>query len=104
MPRVLLKHLSPLNLVVAATAKNHLSRSCHVYQWQTRVTSNENRILIHVKQGVYYENVLMDKSKWNVMMFGDGMTKTVVSSNLSFVDGTLIFSISTFKKEKGKVR
>ncbi|KAM2268312.1 hypothetical protein ACFX1S_046445 [Malus domestica] len=57
---------------------------------------NKNRILIHVKQGVYYENVLMDKSKWNVMMFGDGKTKTVVSGNLSFVDGTPTFSTATF--------
>ncbi|TQE08720.1 hypothetical protein C1H46_005704 [Malus baccata] len=57
---------------------------------------SKNRILIHVKQGVYYENVLMDKSKWNVMMFGDGKTKTVVSGNLSFVDGTPTFSTATF--------
>ncbi|XP_048419891.1 pectinesterase 3-like [Pyrus x bretschneideri] len=57
---------------------------------------SENRIVIHVKQGVYYENVLMDKSKWNVMMFGDGKTKTVVSGNLSFADGTPTFTTATF--------
>ncbi|KAG2689943.1 hypothetical protein I3760_09G163800 [Carya illinoinensis] len=34
--------------------------------------------------------------KWNVVMVGNGMTTTIVSGNLNFVDGTPTFSITTF--------
>ncbi|PQQ09259.1 pectinesterase 3 [Prunus yedoensis var. nudiflora] len=54
------------------------------------------RFVIRVKEGVYNENVLMDKSKWNVMMVGDGMDKTIVNGSLNFVDGTPTFSTATF--------
>ncbi|XP_042490820.1 pectinesterase 3 [Macadamia integrifolia] len=55
-----------------------------------------SRFLIYVKQGVYEENVILDKKKWNVMMYGDGKTKTIVSGNLSFVGGTPTFATATF--------
>ena len=57
---------------------------------------SETRFVIHVKEGNYSENVILDKSKWNVMMYGDGPTKTIVSGNLNFVDGTPTFNTATF--------
>ncbi|XP_062008831.1 pectinesterase 3-like [Rosa rugosa] len=59
-------------------------------------TKNLSRFVIYVKQGTYEENVNMDKSKWNVMMYGDGKTKTIVSGNLNYVDGTATFNTATF--------
>lgn len=56
----------------------------------------ETRFVIYVKEGNYSENVILDKNKWNVMIFGDGKTKTIVSGNLNFVDGTPTFSTATF--------
>ena len=56
---------------------------------------SETRFVIHVKEGKYVENVVMDKSKWNVMMYGDGKDKTIVSGSLNFVDGTPTFSTAT---------
>lgn len=53
------------------------------------------RFVIYIKAGVYKENVLMDKSFQNVMMYGDGMYKTTVSGSLNFVDGTPTFSTAT---------
>ncbi|XP_024030089.1 pectinesterase 1, partial [Morus notabilis] len=41
------------------------------------------------------QNVL-DKNKWNVMMIGDGKTKTIVSGSLNFIDGTPTFHTTTF--------
>ncbi|PIA43270.1 hypothetical protein AQUCO_02000596v1 [Aquilegia coerulea] len=57
---------------------------------------NKTRTVIYVKQGKYAENVLVDKAHWNIMMYGDGMTKTIVSGNLNFIDGTPTFSTATF--------
>ncbi|KAL9269631.1 Pectinesterase 3-like protein [Drosera capensis] len=57
---------------------------------------NTSRFVIHVKEGVYVENVLIGKNVWNLMMVGDGMTATVVSGSLNFVDGTPTFSTATF--------
>lgn len=57
---------------------------------------SNKRTVIYVKKGVYYENVRVEKTKWNVMIIGDGMTSTIVSSNLNFVDGTPTFSSATF--------
>ncbi|XP_052181343.1 pectinesterase 3 [Diospyros lotus] len=58
-----------------------------------------SRFVIHVKAGKYVENVILDKSMWNVMIYGDGnvgKTKTVISGSLNFVDGTPTFSTATF--------
>ncbi|XP_050383844.1 pectinesterase 3 [Argentina anserina] len=57
---------------------------------------NLTRFVIYVKQGTYLENVIMDKNKWNVMMYGDGKDKTIVSGSLNFVDGTATFKTATF--------
>lgn len=56
------------------------------------------RFVIYVKKGTYEENVILDKSKWNVMMYGDGKSVTVVSGSLNFVDGTATFATATVGK------
>ncbi|MCL7043079.1 hypothetical protein MKW94_012456 [Papaver nudicaule] len=57
---------------------------------------NESRIVIHVKAGKYIENVVIDKGHWNIMMYGDGKDKTIVSGSLNNIDGTPTFSTATF--------
>lgn len=57
---------------------------------------SDTRYVIHVKAGKYVENVLLEKSKWNVMMYGDGKDKTIVSGSLNFIDGTSTFATATF--------
>ncbi|CAK8563919.1 unnamed protein product [Lathyrus sativus] len=59
------------------------------------------RYVIHVKKGVYVENVVIDNKKRNIMMIGDGMDDTVISGRLNKVDGTTAFSSATFAV-KGK--
>ncbi|PIA43271.1 hypothetical protein AQUCO_02000597v1 [Aquilegia coerulea] len=54
------------------------------------------RFVIYVKKGVYYENVRVEKPKWNVLMYGDGKDATIVSGSLNVVDGTPTFSTATF--------
>lgn len=57
---------------------------------------SKNRFVIYVKKGVYVENVRVEKSKWNVMMVGDGKDASIVSGNLNVVDGTPTFQSATF--------
>ncbi|XP_047339754.1 pectinesterase 3-like [Impatiens glandulifera] len=57
---------------------------------------SNTRFIIYVKAGEYVENVKLDKSLTNVMMYGDGNLKTIVSGSLNFVDGTPTFSTATF--------
>lgn len=57
---------------------------------------SEERFVIHVKAGVYVENVDLDKSHWNVMIYGDGKDATIISGSKNFVDGTPTFSTATF--------
>ena len=57
---------------------------------------SEERFVIYIKEGEYFENVVLDKSFWNVMVYGDGMNKTVVSASLNKIDGVATFKNSTF--------
>ncbi|XP_014523121.1 putative pectinesterase/pectinesterase inhibitor 24 [Vigna radiata var. radiata] len=57
---------------------------------------SDKRTVIYVKKGIYTENVRVEKTKWNVMIIGDGMNATIVSGSLNFVDGTPTFSSATF--------
>ncbi|KAM0949244.1 putative pectinesterase [Dioscorea sansibarensis] len=59
-------------------------------------TESEKRYVIYVKKGVYQENVEIKKKKWNLMIFGDGMGQTVISSNRNFVEGWTTFRTATF--------
>ncbi|XP_056853960.1 pectinesterase 1-like [Raphanus sativus] len=40
--------------------------------------------VIYVKAGTYVENVVMDKSMWNVMIYGDGKSKSIISGSKNF--------------------
>ncbi|KAG8378398.1 hypothetical protein BUALT_Bualt08G0133300 [Buddleja alternifolia] len=54
------------------------------------------RFVIYVKNGVYYENIKVDRYKWNIMMIGNGMNQTTVSGNLNNADGVTTFNSATF--------
>ena len=60
------------------------------------LNKSNKRTMIYVKKGVYYEDVRVEKTRWNVMIIGDGMTSTIVSGSRNFVDGTPTFSTATF--------
>ncbi|XP_022956244.1 pectinesterase-like [Cucurbita moschata] len=51
--------------------------------------------VIYVKEGVYEEQVMMNKSMTWVMMIGDGPNKTKITSNKNFADGTPTFKTAT---------
>ncbi|KAH0691097.1 hypothetical protein KY289_018455 [Solanum tuberosum] len=57
---------------------------------------SKTKFVIYVKEGEYVETVRMDKSLWNVMMYGDGKTNTIISGSLNFIDGIPTFETATF--------
>ncbi|MDV3201782.1 MAG: pectinesterase family protein, partial [Candidatus Phytoplasma australasiaticum] len=59
---------------------------------------SKDRHVIYVKAGVYDEQIVVDKQTINILMYGDGPRKTIVTGNKNFVDGTQTFRTSTFCK------
>ena len=57
---------------------------------------SKERFVIYVKEGTYVENIDLDKNTWNVMIYGDGKTKTIISGGRNFIDGTPTFETATF--------
>ncbi|XP_050219983.1 pectinesterase 3-like [Mercurialis annua] len=57
---------------------------------------SESRFVLYVKEGLYLENVTIEKDHWNVVIYGDGMNKTVVSASNNVVDGATTFFSGTF--------
>lgn len=60
--------------------------------------NSKSRFVIHVKEGIYVENVKIEKQQWNLMMYGDGMNKTIISGSLNNVDGVTTFLSGTLSK------
>ncbi|KAL8534883.1 hypothetical protein ACS0TY_010786 [Phlomoides rotata] len=58
--------------------------------------NSQRRFVIYVKRGKYYEHVTIDQSKWNIVMFGDGMDKTIVSGNRCNSSGANTVQSATF--------
>ncbi|KAL5783581.1 hypothetical protein ACOSP7_008610 [Xanthoceras sorbifolium] len=56
---------------------------------------SNNRTIIHVKKGVYEENVKIPSSKTNIVLLGDGRNLTVITGNRSVVDGWTTFRSAT---------
>lgn len=56
----------------------------------------EGRYIIHVKAGVYHENVIIGKKTKDVFMYGDGARRTTVTASLNNVDGVTTFNSATF--------
>ncbi|KAH6758158.1 pectin methylesterase 1 [Perilla frutescens var. frutescens] len=92
--RLLQESLPAPNVTVAADGSGDV-RS--VAEAVARIpTKSAARFVIHVKAGEYVEHVDMDKSYWNVMIYGDGKGATIISGGKNFVDGTPTFSTATF--------
>ncbi|CDY39109.1 BnaA01g29470D [Brassica napus] len=57
--------------------------------------NGKRRYVIHIKAGVYRENVEVSKKKKNIMFMGDGRTRTIITGNRNVVDGSTTFHSAT---------
>ncbi|KAG2727027.1 hypothetical protein I3760_01G141100 [Carya illinoinensis] len=57
--------------------------------------NNNKTFVIYIKAGVYQEQIILNKHMTQVTMIGDGPTKTKITGNKNFVDGTPTFKTAT---------
>ncbi|XP_024639057.1 probable pectinesterase/pectinesterase inhibitor VGDH2 [Medicago truncatula] len=60
--------------------------------------NHQGRYVIYVKAGVYDEYIQIDKTKKNILIYGDGPTKTIITGKKNFVDGVKTIQTATFCK------
>ncbi|KAL5538068.1 hypothetical protein UlMin_042278 [Ulmus minor] len=58
--------------------------------------NHKGRYVIYVKAGVYNEYITVEKDQINVIMYGDGPRKTIVTGKKSFRDGFSTFKTASF--------
>ncbi|XP_050215877.1 pectinesterase-like [Mercurialis annua] len=56
---------------------------------------SRHRFVIKIKAGVYNETVNVPREKTNIMLIGDGMSRTVITGSKNFVDGFSTFDSAT---------
>lgn len=60
--------------------------------------SGSGRYVIHVKKGVYNENIEIGKKMKNIMLVGDGLRKTIITGSRSVGGGSTTFNSATVGK------
>ncbi|KAK7278125.1 hypothetical protein RJT34_23150 [Clitoria ternatea] len=57
---------------------------------------HKGRYIIYIKAGVYDEYIQVDKKKPNLIIYGDGPSKTIITGNKNMVDGWKTMRTATF--------
>ncbi|XP_030543220.1 pectinesterase-like [Rhodamnia argentea] len=60
--------------------------------------NSQTRFVIYIKQGVYFEYVMVDSTKTNLMFIGDGVEKTWIRGNRNTIDGWETFNSATISE------
>ncbi|KAI4301583.1 hypothetical protein L6164_034846 [Bauhinia variegata] len=58
--------------------------------------NHQGRFVIYVKEGVYDEYITVGKKQTNIFMYGDGMTKTIITGKKSYASGWKTMRTATF--------
>ncbi|KAK7397154.1 hypothetical protein VNO78_18321 [Psophocarpus tetragonolobus] len=56
---------------------------------------SQRRYIIYVKKGLYKENIDMKRKMTNIMLVGDGIGQTIITSNRNFMQGWTTFRTAT---------
>ncbi|KAF1886609.1 hypothetical protein Lal_00045842 [Lupinus albus] len=82
------------HLVVARDGSGHFKNVQDALNAAAR-RKVKTRFIIHVKKGVYAENIEVEKNNDNIMLVGDGMANTIITSSRSVQDGFTTYSSAT---------
>ncbi|GMI69488.1 hypothetical protein like AT3G05610 [Hibiscus trionum] len=58
--------------------------------------NSQTRHVIYVKAGIYDEYITVDKQTTNILMFGDGPRRSIVTGRKNFIDGVQTWRTATF--------
>ncbi|XP_031393825.1 probable pectinesterase/pectinesterase inhibitor 60 [Punica granatum] len=83
------------NLVVAKDGSGHFRTVQAAINVAARRRSMSTRFVIYVKRGVYVENIEVGINNNNVMLIGDGIRYTIISSSRSVRGGYTTYSSAT---------
>lgn len=86
------------DLVVAKDGSGNYKTISEAVAALSSKRSGSSRFVIYVKAGVYSENVVVARSKKNLMIVGDGIDSTIVTGNKNAKDGSTTFRSATFGK------
>ncbi|XP_074274596.1 pectinesterase-like [Silene latifolia] len=84
------------NLVVAKDGSGKFKTISEAIAASKKQRSGTNRFIIYVKAGIYNENVAITNKMKNLMLIGDGIDATIVTSNKNVQDGYTTFRSATF--------
>ncbi|KAL4574373.1 hypothetical protein LXL04_021202 [Taraxacum kok-saghyz] len=84
------------NIVVAQDGLGNYKTISEAISAVPKLRNGNSRFVIHVKAGVYKENVEIKKTMSNLMFIGDGMGSTIVTGNKNVQDGSTTFRSATF--------
>ncbi|PNX85636.1 pectinesterase, partial [Trifolium pratense] len=71
----------PVDAVVAPDGSGHYTKVMDAVL--AAPNGSHIRYIIHIKEGIYNEHVVISSNKSNLMMIGDGMDATIISGDLS---------------------
>nr|CAD1821834.1 unnamed protein product [Ananas comosus var. bracteatus] len=79
------------NLVVAKEGSGDYTTISAAVAASAKLRSGTSRYVMHVKAGIYNENVQITESTKNLMLIGDGIGATIVTSSRNTKDGSTTF-------------
>lgn len=84
------------DVVVAQDGSGNYKTISEAVSAAAKLGSGSKRVVIYVKRGVYEENVEIKRSMKNLMLIGDGIDATIVTSNKNANGDTTTFRTATF--------
>lgn len=84
------------DIVVAQDGSGNYKTISEAVEAAAKLGGGSKRIVIHVKSGVYKENVEIKKEIKNLMVIGDGIDATIVTGNRNQHGGSTTFRSATF--------
>ncbi|KAI9161637.1 hypothetical protein LWI28_019203 [Acer negundo] len=93
--RLLQSSLLKANLVVAKDGSGHYKTVKGAINAAAKRRVSSGRFIIYVKRGVYRENIEVASNNNNIMMVGDGIRNTIITSGNSVGGGFTTFSSAT---------
>lgn len=89
-------HVKP-NVVVAKDGSGNFKTVAEaIASYPSTGLSGNQRYVILVKAGVYPEYITVPKTAVNIMMLGEGSSKTIITGSKNFVDGVRTMRTATF--------